>query len=67
DLVNVNFAAGIYEKAELIGLGGQILQSQAVGGGDDQLSFDVSRLSPATYMIRLSGAKGSITKPLVKK
>ncbi len=61
----VKFASAWYEQAALIDLTGKILQTQTVKKDQSEVRFELGRLSPATYLIRLSGNRGSVTKPLI--
>jgi hypothetical protein len=53
DIVFIKIDSGVYQKAKLITLDGKTLQTIIINKENNQISFKVNELSPATYLIRL--------------
>lgn len=66
-MANIKFSAGLFQKAELIDLNGKLMQSKIIRQQDLGLSFDLTALPSAMYILKLSGAGQTVIKKLLRK
>ena len=67
DIVNVTFAAGIYQSLNIIDLSGKVLVKKNILPAENNANVSLSTLPNAVYVLQLTGKNGTISKQIVKK
>jgi hypothetical protein len=65
--LNVEFEANTYTSISIIDLTGKEILKKEIAKTDNKVSLDVTKLTNATYIIKLQGDNGSMVRKFVKE
>ncbi|OAQ38846.1 hypothetical protein A5893_12435 [Pedobacter psychrophilus] len=66
DVVNVKFETGRFSSIKLIDMNGKVLMLKPIDGKQSLMSLEMVDLPAASYIIRLEGINGIVSKTVVK-